>query len=200
LLEAEDGHSHIYKTIQLGPEGQALLPDMELDEKNGLLYAMSRQAVYKVLALFTISRVLLFLPCHNPQSCQSSILNCKLQVNVRLCAPQSSDCHSCLRAGDPYCGWCLKPSACTSQEACDADALNPRADWLNYKSGRCPAIRSVEPREQQVTVSRPLLVRIENAPPALAGQAEGLPQLYCSFQFPNQLLINVTATGQDVDQ
>uniref|UniRef100_A0A914ID92 Sema domain-containing protein n=1 Tax=Globodera rostochiensis TaxID=31243 RepID=A0A914ID92_GLORO len=170
LIEGEEGQSHIFKSIQLSPEGQPLLGDMELDEKNGLLYAMSSEAVYK--------------------------------VNVRLCA-QSPDCHSCLRAGDPYCGWCLKPSACTTQEVCDADALNPRADWLNYKSGRCPYIRSVEPREQQITISRPLHVRIENAPPALAGQNGGTTaasELYCSFQFPNQQLVNVSALSREAEQ
>lgn len=78
---------------------------MELDEKNGLLYAMSRFAVYK--------------------------------VNVRLC-PQSADCNACMEASDPYCGWCMKPSACTTQDICDTDAIDLIAEWLNYKSGRCP--------------------------------------------------------------
>jgi len=59
------------------------------------------------------------------------------KVNIRLCS-QSADCHSCLAASDPYCGWCMKQSACLVQEVCDADAINPKVDWLNYKSGRCP--------------------------------------------------------------
>lgn len=106
-----------------------------------------------------------------------------------------------LKAGNPYCGWCLKPSACTTQEVCEADALNPRADWLNYKSGRCPAIRSVEPREQQITYSRPIHLRIENAPPALASHdGSTTSTLYCSFQFPNLLLVNVSAMSRDGDQ
>nr|CAD2193070.1 unnamed protein product [Meloidogyne enterolobii] len=122
------------------------------------------------------------------------------KINIRLCA-QSQDCHSCLNAGDPYCGWCLKPSACTTQEVCEADALNPRADWLNYKSGRCPAIRSVEPREQQITFSRPIHVRIENAPPALASHdGSTKATLYCSFHFPNHLLVNVSAISREGDQ
>ncbi|KAF7629263.1 Sema domain-containing protein [Meloidogyne graminicola] len=123
-----------------------------------------------------------------------------LYINIRLCT-QSQDCHSCLKAGNPYCGWCLKPSACTTQEVCEADALNPRADWLNYKSGRCPAIRSVEPREQQITYSRPIHLRIENAPPALASHdGSTTSTLYCSFQFPNLLLVNVSAMSRDGDQ
>uniref|UniRef100_A0A1I8BP85 Sema domain-containing protein n=1 Tax=Meloidogyne hapla TaxID=6305 RepID=A0A1I8BP85_MELHA len=122
------------------------------------------------------------------------------KVNIRLCV-QSQDCHSCLHAGNPYCGWCLKPSACTTQEVCEADALNPRADWLNYKSGRCPAIRSVEPREQQITFSRPIHVRIENAPPALASHdGSNIATLYCSFHFPNHLLVNVSAMSREGDQ
>jgi plexin A len=48
LIEAgKDQHSRIYKFIQLS-DGEPLLQDMELDEKNGLLYAMSRSTVYKV--------------------------------------------------------------------------------------------------------------------------------------------------------
>lgn len=48
LIEGEEGQSHIYKSMQLSQEGMPLLGDVELDEKNGLLYMMSRQAVYKV--------------------------------------------------------------------------------------------------------------------------------------------------------
>lgn len=166
LLEGDEGHSHIFKSMQISSEGHPLLQDMELDEKNGLLYAMTKQAVYK--------------------------------INIRHCT-QSPDCHACLHAGDPYCGWCLKPSACTTQDVCDSDALNPKADWLNYKSGRCPSIRSVEPREQQITISRPLHIRIENAPPALASQDDRSSVLYCSFQFPNMLLVNVSAAARDED-
>lgn len=78
---------------------------MELDEKNGLLYAMSKSALYK--------------------------------VNVRMCS-HSLDCHSCLETGDPFCGWCMRQSACTTEEVCTVDALFSKADWFNYKSGRCP--------------------------------------------------------------
>lgn len=42
------GVSRIFKNIQLTPDGAPLLQDMELDEKNGILYAMSAYAVYKV--------------------------------------------------------------------------------------------------------------------------------------------------------
>uniref|UniRef100_A0A915EUN6 Sema domain-containing protein n=1 Tax=Ditylenchus dipsaci TaxID=166011 RepID=A0A915EUN6_9BILA len=157
LIEGHDGSSKVFKSIQLTTDGSALLQDMELDEKNGLLYAMSKFTVYK--------------------------------VNIRLCS-QSLDCHSCLQASDPYCGWCMKPSACTTTEVCDADAINPKPDWLNYKSGRCPFIRSIDPQEQQITTSRTLNVNIENAPAAFG-------ELYCSFQFPNQQKINVSATSKE---
>lgn len=80
-----------------------LLQDIELDEKNGLLYTLSRFAVFK--------------------------------INIRLC-PHSTDCNECMNANDPYCGWCIKSSACTTQDACDSDAIEP--EWLNYKSDSCP--------------------------------------------------------------
>lgn len=98
------------------------------------------------------------------------------------------DCHQCLLVGDPYCGWCMKTSTCSTQEVCDADALNPNADWLNYKSGRCPFIRRVEPQEQQITSSARLAVQIENAPSTMAAAAvEGSGErLSCLFHFPNQ--------------
>jgi hypothetical protein len=49
LIEAgKDRTSRIYKSIQLTDDGEPLLQDMELDEKNGLLYAMSRSTIYKV--------------------------------------------------------------------------------------------------------------------------------------------------------
>lgn len=105
LIEGVGGSSRIIKSIRLNNNGQPLLQDMELDEKNGLLYAMSHFALYK--------------------------------VNIRLCS-QATDCQSCLEFSDPYCGWCMKPSACTTQEVCDADLANAKTGWLNYKSGRCP--------------------------------------------------------------
>lgn len=103
LIEGVGGSSRIIKSTRLSND--PLLQDMELDEKNGLLYVLSRSAVFK--------------------------------VNVRLCS-QATDCHSCLEISDPYCGWCMKPSACTTQEVCDADVANAKTGWLNYKSGRCP--------------------------------------------------------------
>ncbi|KAI1715743.1 plexin cytoplasmic rasGAP domain-containing protein [Ditylenchus destructor] len=128
LVEGHDtkSGSKVVKSIQLTPDGSPLLQDMELDEKNGLLYVMSRSTT----------------------------------------------------------------SACTTSDVCDADAINPKIDWLNYKSGHCPYIKSIEPREQQITTSRTLSVNIENAP-----QTSG--DLYCSFQFPNQQKINVSATSKE---
>jgi len=59
----------------------------------------------------------------------------------------------------------------------------------------------VEPREQQITFSRPIHVRIENAPPALASHdGSTKATLYCSFHFPNHLLVNVSAISREGDQ
>ncbi|CAD5219510.1 unnamed protein product [Bursaphelenchus okinawaensis] len=163
ILEG-NANSRVYKKLQL-TDGNPLLQDLELDEKNGLLYAMSRSNVYK--------------------------------VNIRQCTP-ATDCHSCLEAGDPFCGWCMRQSQCVTEEGCIGgeirDANNQRIgtipaknDWFNYRSGRCPLIRSVEPHEQQITSSKVLSIVMDNLPSSLDGFS-------CSFVFPNQQTFKLPAS------
>ena len=85
-----------------------------------------------------------------------------------------------------------------TQDVCDADVVNPAQDWLNYKSGRCPFIRAIEPTEQQqITIAQTLHVHIDNVPQSLVAGALTDSDLYCSFQFPSLQTVNVSAIPRE---
>jgi plexin A len=129
LIEAgKDQTSRVYKTIQLTDGAPLLqvtrreisqvkyLQDMELDEKNGLLYAMSRSTVYKVN----------FRQCGAAVDCHSC-----LEVGDPFCG-------WCMRQSQ-----CVTEESCIGGEIRDANnqrigTIPAKNDWFNYKSGRCP--------------------------------------------------------------
>ncbi|KAI6217562.1 Sema domain-containing protein [Aphelenchoides fujianensis] len=164
LLEASPNQtSRIFKTIAL-TDGTPLLQDMELDEKNGLLYAMSRSAVYKV-----------------------NYRQCATAVDCRSCLEVGDPfCGWCQRQSQ-----CVTEESCIGGEIRDANnqrigTIIAKNDWFNYKSGRCPIIQAVEPTEQQITTSKNLNVRMENLPSSLEGFS-------CAFVFPNQQTFKASA-------
>ncbi|XP_066956195.1 plexin-B-like isoform X2 [Macrobrachium rosenbergii] len=56
------------------------------------------------------------------------------KVKVESCSSYTN-CSSCLRARDPYCGWCSLEKRCTVQSACQkATFSSPR--WLSFGSGQ----------------------------------------------------------------
>ncbi|KAI6236464.1 hypothetical protein M3Y95_00160400 [Aphelenchoides besseyi] len=164
LLEAGNNQSsRVFKTITL-TDGIPLLQDMELDEKNGLLYAMSHSTIYKV-----------------------NYRQCSAAIDCRSCLEVGDPfCGWCMRQSQ-----CVTEESCIGGEIRDANnqrigTIPAKNDWFNYKSGRCPLIESVEPMEQQITASKTLNVRMENLPNAMEG-------FTCSFVFPNQQAFKASA-------
>jgi hypothetical protein len=64
VLVGGNGESRIIKSMQLTPDETPILRDMALDDKNGLLYAMSKFAVYKINVKL----------CSHSQDCHSCLM------------------------------------------------------------------------------------------------------------------------------
>ncbi|MFH4980273.1 hypothetical protein AB6A40_006982 [Gnathostoma spinigerum] len=99
------------------------------------------------------------------------------KIKVRQCG-DASDCITCLNQRDPYCGWCILNNACVPEGECTKSIPSTQHDWLTYSSGRCPAIRSVDPDKMQITSAYYLNIELENLP-----ITDG--KLTCIFDFGN---------------
>lgn len=111
----DEAKSKIYQRLQL-TDGIPLLQDLELDEKNGLLYALSRSTLYKV-----------------------NIRHCTPATDCHGCLETGDPfCGWCMRQSQ-----CVTEEHCIGGEIRDASnqkigTIPAKNDWFNYKSGRCP--------------------------------------------------------------
>uniref|UniRef100_A0A8C4RK64 Si:ch211-127b11.1 n=1 Tax=Erpetoichthys calabaricus TaxID=27687 RepID=A0A8C4RK64_ERPCA len=55
-----------------------------------------------------------------------------------------TDCQSCIKQQDPYCGWCVLEGKCTRRAACPLAAENNH--WLWSPDQKCIEINSFEPK------------------------------------------------------
>lgn len=99
------------------------------------------------------------------------------KVKVRRCGG-AVDCQSCLAQRDPYCGWCVLNNGCVPEGDCTKSIPSTPHDWLTFRNGKCPAIRSVEPDKMQITSASYLNIELENLPNLGT-------QLTCIFDFGN---------------
>ncbi|TMS19252.1 Plexin-B1 [Larimichthys crocea] len=70
---------------------------------------------------------------------------------------QHPDCHSCLLAHDPYCGWCVLEGRCVLQSECARGKQSGQWLWSFDMEQQCLAIQDLNPsnvsREESRTVS-----------------------------------------------
>ncbi|XP_019746142.1 plexin-B1 [Hippocampus comes] len=70
---------------------------------------------------------------------------------------QHPDCHSCLQAHDPYCGWCVLEGRCVLQSECRRGKDHGQWLWSFDMEQQCLAIQELNPsnisREETRTVS-----------------------------------------------
>lgn len=102
------------------------------------------------------------------------------KVKVQECSVYKT-CLECLKAQDPYCGWCSLENKCNLRSDCQDAAKDPLY-WIPYKSGRCTSITNVAPNQLQRTTARTLELVIDNLP-NLQGQ------FLCAFSALEKTLI-----------
>ncbi|XP_068568767.1 plexin-B1 [Cebidichthys violaceus] len=70
---------------------------------------------------------------------------------------QHPDCHSCLLAHDPYCGWCVLEGRCVLQSECSRGKQPGQWLWSFDMEQQCLAVQDLNPsnvsREESRTVS-----------------------------------------------
>ncbi|XP_012590592.1 PREDICTED: plexin-C1, partial [Condylura cristata] len=74
------------------------------------------------------------------------------RIPVADCSKHQT-CSACLRAEDPYCGWCHSQQSCTFKENCLHSKISD--NWLDSSSGatRCPQIQLIRRSRDKTLVS-----------------------------------------------
>ncbi|XP_074871427.1 plexin-B2 isoform X2 [Carettochelys insculpta] len=95
------------------------------------------------------------------------------RLPVQECA-MYSNCTQCIRAKDPYCGWCVTEGKCTRKTDCER--ANMPNHWLWSPDGICMAITSANPQN----MSRKAPGKVELTVSPLPDLTES-DQLRCKF-------------------
>uniref|UniRef100_A0A8C5ERC4 Plexin-B1 n=1 Tax=Gouania willdenowi TaxID=441366 RepID=A0A8C5ERC4_GOUWI len=78
---------------------------------------------------------------------------------------QHTDCHSCLQAHDPYCGWCILEGRCGLKSQCGRGRRPGQWLWSFDMEQQCLDIQDLNPsnisREESKTVRLPVLEKGE---------------------------------------
>lgn len=113
------------------------------------------------------------------------------KVRVHECNIYKS-CSDCLKARDPYCGWCSMENKCLLRTNCQDDGNDPLF-WVNYRNGKCTSITSVTPHQLQRTTARNLELVIDHLPNLKE-------HLVCAFTTKEKVIVtNATRNGNIVN-
>uniref|UniRef100_G3PBS4 Plexin-B1 n=1 Tax=Gasterosteus aculeatus aculeatus TaxID=481459 RepID=G3PBS4_GASAC len=87
-------------------------------------------------------------------------------VNKRPVAEcqQHPDCHSCLQAHDPYCGWCVLEGRCVLQSDCSRGKQPGQWLWSFDMEQQCLAIQDLNPSNVSREESRKVSLSLPGLP------------------------------------
>ncbi|KAM8914803.1 plexin-B1 isoform 2-T2 [Spinachia spinachia] len=102
---------------------------------------------------------------------------------------QHPDCHSCLQAHDPYCGWCVLEGRCVLQSDCSRGKQPGQWLWSFDMEQQCLAIQELNPSNVSREESRKVSLSLPGLPVLEKGESYS-----CFFQDSRSPAL-VTQTG-----
>uniref|UniRef100_A0A3Q3K913 Sema domain-containing protein n=1 Tax=Monopterus albus TaxID=43700 RepID=A0A3Q3K913_MONAL len=102
---------------------------------------------------------------------------------------QHSDCHSCLLAHDPYCGWCVLEGRCVLKSECAHGNHTGQWLWSFDMEQQCLAIQDLNPSNVSQDESRMVSLSVPGLP--VLGEGESYSCLFLDVPSP----ATVTETG-----
>ncbi|XP_031734892.1 plexin-B1-like isoform X2 [Anarrhichthys ocellatus] len=102
---------------------------------------------------------------------------------------QHPDCHSCLLAHDPYCGWCVLEGRCVLQSECSRGKQPGQWLWSFDMEQQCLAVQDLNPSNVSREESRTVSLSVAGLPVLQKGDSYS-----CFFQDTNSPAA-VTDTG-----
>ncbi|XP_061583991.1 plexin-B1-like isoform X1 [Cololabis saira] len=102
---------------------------------------------------------------------------------------QHSDCHSCLLAHDPYCGWCVLEGRCVVKSLCGRGEQPGQWLWSFDMEQQCLLVQDVSPSNISREESRMVTLTIPGLPVLEKGES-----YFCFFQ-DSPSPANVTESG-----
>uniref|UniRef100_A0A667X3Y6 Plexin-B1 n=1 Tax=Myripristis murdjan TaxID=586833 RepID=A0A667X3Y6_9TELE len=102
---------------------------------------------------------------------------------------QHGDCHSCLLAHDPYCGWCVLEGRCVLQSECARGAQPGQWLWSFDMEQQCLAIQEMNPSNISREESRMISLSALGLPVLEEGES------YSCFFDDSQSPATITKTG-----
>ncbi|KAM6927913.1 plexin-B1 [Xenentodon cancila] len=102
---------------------------------------------------------------------------------------QHSDCHSCLLAHDPYCGWCVLEGRCVLKSLCGRGNQPGQWLWSFDMEQQCLVVQDVNPSNISRDESRMVSLTIPGLPVLEKGES-----YFCFFQ-DRPSPASVTETG-----
>ncbi|XP_061689935.1 plexin-B1 isoform X2 [Syngnathoides biaculeatus] len=90
---------------------------------------------------------------------------------------QNPDCHSCLQAHDPYCGWCVLEGRCVLQAECPRGNHHGQWFWSFDMEQQCLAVQAINPLNISRGESRTISLLVPGLPVLEKGES-----FSCFFQ------------------
>ncbi|NWJ07544.1 PLXB1 protein, partial [Crypturellus undulatus] len=151
-VNVEDGH-----TI-------AFLGDSKGRLHKAYLGAMGDTRIYASLAIqvnSVVSGDLLFDPLQKHLFVMTQSMVVKVPI---LECSLYSDCESCLKLKDPYCGWCVLQGRCSRRSECLRSRLSEQWLWSFNSTQQCLSIQSLSPANISREEKRNIFLAISDLP------------------------------------
>uniref|UniRef100_A0A3Q3RAS0 Plexin-B1 n=1 Tax=Monopterus albus TaxID=43700 RepID=A0A3Q3RAS0_MONAL len=176
-LSVRPGHTIVFLGDSRGDLHKVFLgPNGEVEEYS--IVSIQQNAAISLDLILDQEEEHLFIMTHN-----------MLQKRPVAECQQHSDCHSCLLAHDPYCGWCVLEGRCVLKSECAHGNHTGQWLWSFDMEQQCLAIQDLNPSNVSQDESRMVSLSVPGLP--VLGEGESYSCLFLDVPSP----ATVTETG-----